>query len=179
MCLESGELEFKDQAHLPSLSSWAAAWTQLSNTSDQNYIFHLPSSESHKFSVSHLLMMSKWQKIDHGPSFCLWEMSAIRLVSPGQWRTNGASGRCGPVPAPGGVKTDCSYHHMCTVWWGQGGLLAGLLCVAPSSIAPSDTPLGPILLCPLPSQIQAAVVILSFLPFPVSFIDSVQSKGRV
>ena len=59
--------------------------TQLSNTSDhEHYIFYLPSSvESH---------MSKWQKVDYGPIFCLWEMSAIRLVSPGQWRTNGDSG---------------------------------------------------------------------------------------
>ena len=71
---------------------------------------------------------------------------------PGNGGQMATRGRCVPAPGPGGVKTDCSYHHMCTVWWGRGGLLAGLLCVAPSSIAPSDTPLGPILLCPLPSH---------------------------
>ena len=84
-------------------------------------------------------------------------------------------GRCVPAPGPGGVKT-VDITTCVQDGGGQGGVFAGMLCVAPSSLAPSDTPLGPILLCPLPSQTQAAVVIPSFLPFPFSFIDSVESE---
>ena len=36
-------------------------------------------------------MISKWQRVGHRPIFCLWEISAMRLVSvsPGQWLGGG------------------------------------------------------------------------------------------
>ena len=77
---------------LPSLCSWAAAWTlQHSGSSTlQLLLFTYIIYESRKFSVPHL-MISKRQKVGHRQIFCLWEISAMRLVSvsPGQWLGGG------------------------------------------------------------------------------------------
>ena len=68
---------------LPSLCSWAAAWTlQHSGSSTLQLLLFSNIVYISRISFPSNLMISKWQKVDNRPIFCLWEISAMCLCHP-------------------------------------------------------------------------------------------------